>query len=158
MRDHPMVLHGSVITASATTYHAAAADTDAARDAEKHATYSQRTDTGQDLLSLFSFETHGRLGRPDRDVLRTLGRRSADASGGMFTSQQFVDGVLRDISTTLCRSSMAIERTVALAFVLPPGRTLNCADACPSVDVAHCEKSAAVWLTAPPEVLQGRVE
>ena len=142
LRDRPTVLDVSVVTASAATYCAAAADTDgaaaAARDAEKHATYARRADTGYDFLP-FSVETHGRLGRPARDFLRTLGRRSADASGGLFTSQQFVDGVLREISTTLCRSNTAIERTVALAFALPPGRVLNRAEACPSADVADRE-------------------
>ena len=142
MRDGPMVLHVSVVTASAATYCAAAADTDGAaaatRDAEKHVTYARRADTGYEFLP-FSVETHGRLGRPARAVLRTLGRGSADASGGWFTSQPFVDGVLRDISTTLCRSNMAIQRTVALAFALPPGRVLNRAEACPSADVADRE-------------------
>ena len=66
----------------------------------------------------------------------------------MFTSQQFVDVVLREMSTALCRSNVAIEHTVALAFAPPPGRALDRAQACPSVGVADREYSATVWLTA----------
>ena len=104
LRDRPTAFDVSVVTASAATYCTATADTDgtaaAARNAAKHATYARRADTGNNFLP-FSVETHGRLGRPPRDFLRTLGRRSADTSGGLLTSQQFVDGVLRDFDDAL---------------------------------------------------------
>ena len=119
----------------------------AACDVEMHATYVRRADTAMTSCR-FAIATQGRLGRPARDVLRTLDRRSADAGGGRFTPQQIVDDMLREISTALCRSNVAIEHTVASAFSLPPGRALNCAEACPSVDGADRDQRATVWWTA----------
>ena len=66
----------------------------------------------------------------------------------MFTSQPFVDGLLREISMALCCTDVDIERRGALGCALPPGRTLNCAEACPSVDGADRDQRATVWWTA----------
>jgi hypothetical protein len=134
----PTVIDVSVVCPGAQSYRAAAAaDPGAAaraRDHEKRRAYANRGDAGYTLLP-FSVESHGRLGAPAMKLVSDLGRRVAEASGGVLRSGSFVEGVLQDISVALCRFNARIESTVAGYFAIGAGRDFMQALGTPSCDV-----------------------
>jgi hypothetical protein len=66
-------------------------------------------------------ETCSRLGRPFMDLLTDVSSRASQHSNGTFTLEQFVSGVLLELSVCLCRHNAAIERAVAGCFVQMSG-------------------------------------
>jgi hypothetical protein len=50
------------------------------------------------------------------DLLTDVSSRASHHSNGAFTREQFVSGMLRELSVCLCRRNAAIERVVASCF------------------------------------------
>jgi hypothetical protein len=55
------------------------------------------------------------------DLLTDVSSRASQHSNRTFTREQFVSGVLRELSVCLCRRNDAIERAVAGCFVRVSG-------------------------------------
>ena len=104
------------------------------RDEAKRACYANRGDSGYNFTP-FSVESLGRLGKPALTLLSKMGRMAAESSMGSFSSRQFVDAVLQDISVILCRYHVRMEHAVAAFVMRPPGRQWTRARDVPSCDV-----------------------
>jgi hypothetical protein len=50
-----------------------------------------------------SIETYGSLGAPLMDRIRRIGCKAAECSDFSICSAQFVSGVLRELSVSLCK-------------------------------------------------------
>jgi hypothetical protein len=68
-------------------------------------------------------------------LLGNVGQLAADRGQGLFTKQQFVQGVLRELSVCLCRYNATLERGVAGFFVKPSGIAIKQGLTRPSADV-----------------------
>jgi hypothetical protein len=66
-------------------------------------------------------ETYGRLGKPFMKLITDVGASAAQQSDGTFTRDQFITGVLRELSVCLCRQNANIERAVSGCFVRVSG-------------------------------------
>jgi hypothetical protein len=106
----------------------------AKRDEEKKAAYAKRGDSGYKFIP-FSVESLGRLGKPALSLLSQLGARASEASMGAFTSRQYIDGVLQEISVILNRFNARMEKAVAGFVLRPAGREWMRPRAVPSCDV-----------------------
>jgi hypothetical protein len=136
----PAVIDVSVTNVLSTTLVAAAASRDGAaaakRDEEKRKAYADRGDSGYKFTP-FSVESLGRVGKPALTLLSKIGRRAAECSMGVFSSRQFVDGVLQEVSVILNCYNARMECAVAGHVMRPPGRewTRPARGAVPSCDV-----------------------
>jgi hypothetical protein len=133
-----VVIDVSVINALAPSHVVAAAAQDGAaaakRDEQKRAAYADRGDSGYKFIP-FSVESLGRLGAPALSLLTKLGRTAAEASAGAFSSRQFVEGVLQEISVILAHYNRRMEVAVAGYVLRPAGREYMRAHVFPSCDV-----------------------
>jgi hypothetical protein len=67
-----------------------------------------------------TLETYGCLGKPLMRLFGDVEQLAADRVHGLlrsFTKQQFVQGVLRELSVCLCQYNAMLERGVAGFFV-----------------------------------------
>jgi hypothetical protein len=119
---------------------AAASDGAAAamRDEQKRAKYAARGDSGYNFTP-FSVETSGRLGKPAVAFITKLGRKAAIASKGAFSSRQFVEGVLQEISVILSFYHARMESAVSSLIVRPAGREWLRPREVPSCDVGDSQ-------------------
>jgi hypothetical protein len=107
-------------------YCAVAAKTDGGaaarvrRDADKTALY-RGYGTGCYRFVPLSVETFGRLGKPLMKLITDGSDQAAQQGNGTFTREQFVTGVLRELSVCLCRRNASLERAVAGFFVRVSG-------------------------------------
>jgi hypothetical protein len=133
-----VVIDVSVANVLAASHVAAAAARDGAaaakRDEQKKAAYANRGDSGYKFIP-FSVESLGRLGAPALSLLTKLGHTAAEASAGAFSSRQFVEGVLQEISIILAHYNRRMEVAVAGFVLRPPGREYMRACEVPSCDV-----------------------
>ena len=132
-----VVIDVSVINVLARSHVAAAAARDGAaaakRDEQKKAAYAARGNSGAYKFIPFSVETLGRLGSPALSLLTKLGGAATEASAGAFSSRQFVDGVLQEISIILAHYNRRMENAVAGFVLRPAGRQYvraQCAVSC----------------------------
>ena len=134
-----VVVDVSVIHVLAASYLAAASAREGAaaaeRDRQKRAAYAGRGDSGVKFIP-FTVESLGRMGKPALGLLTSLGRRAADASGGTFSSRQFVDGVLQEVGVVLAHFNRRMENAVAGYVLRPAGREYMRPLDRPSCDVA----------------------
>ena len=134
-----VVVDVSVIHVLAASYLAAASAREGAaaaeRDRQKRAAYAGRGDSGVKFIP-FTVESLGRMGKSALGLLTSLGRRAADASGGTFSSRQFVDGVLQEVSVVLAHFNRRMENAVAGYVLRPAGREYMQPLDRPSCDVA----------------------
>jgi hypothetical protein len=63
--------------------------------------YKRQGSTGYLFVPL-TLETYGRLGEPLMRPLGDVGEQGAERGQGLFTKQQFVQGVLREVNVCLC--------------------------------------------------------
>jgi hypothetical protein len=114
----------SVIHPGASTYCAVAAKTDggaaARRDAAKTALY-RGYGAGCYRFVPLTVETFGRLGQPLMKLITDVSNQATQHGNGTFTREQFVTGVLRELSVCLCRRNASLERAVAGCFVRVSG-------------------------------------
>jgi hypothetical protein len=114
----------SVIHPGASTYCAVAAKTDggaaARRDAAKTALY-RGYGAGYYRFVPLTVETFGRLGQPLMKLITDVSNQATQHGNGTFTREQFVTGVLRELSVCLCRRNASLERAVAGCFVRVSG-------------------------------------
>jgi hypothetical protein len=66
-------------------------------------------------------ETFGRLGKPLMKLITDVSDQATQHGNGTFTREQFVTGVLRELSVCLCRRNASLERAVAGCFVRVSG-------------------------------------
>jgi hypothetical protein len=66
-------------------------------------------------------ETFGRLGKPLMKLITDVSDQATQHGNGSFTREQFVTGVLRELSVCLCRHDASLERAVAGCFVRVSG-------------------------------------
>ena len=96
----------TVVHPGAITYCRVAATTDggaaAVRDADKSSQY-RRYGAGCYRFIPLTVETFGRLGKPFMDLVTDVASRATQHGNGTFTREQFVTGVLRELSVCLCR-------------------------------------------------------
>jgi hypothetical protein len=62
-------------------------------------------------------ETYGHLGKPLMKLITDFGASAAQQGDDTFTRDQFIIGVLRELSVCLCRRNANIERAVSGCFV-----------------------------------------
>jgi hypothetical protein len=114
----------SIIHPGAATYRAAAAQTDgsaaARRDVEKTSHY-RRYGAGCYHVVPLTVETYGRLGKPLMKLITDVGASAAQQGDDTFTRDQFITGVLRELSVCLCRRNANIECAVSGCFVRVSG-------------------------------------
>jgi hypothetical protein len=103
----------SVIHPGTARYRQAAA---AQRDTEKRAQYRQ-DEWGAYRFMPLSVETSGRLGTPMMCLTSDIGNLAVSRGDGLFTKEQFVSGVLQEVSVTLCKTSAHLEHGVSGFFV-----------------------------------------
>jgi hypothetical protein len=103
----------SVVHTGAARYRRAAAATPrsstAQRDTEKRAQYRE-DDWGAFPLSV---ETFGRLGTPMMHLLSDIGNLAVSHRDGLFPKEQFISGVLRELSVTFARPMLALSTALA---------------------------------------------
>jgi hypothetical protein len=88
----------------------------AQRDTEKRAQY-RRGECGSCHFTPFSIETFRRLGTPMMHLLSDIGKLAVSCGVGLFTKEQFVSGVLREISLSLCKTNARLEHGASSFFV-----------------------------------------
>jgi hypothetical protein len=86
------------------------------RDAEKQAQYRQ-DEWGAYPFTPLSVESFGRLGTPMMRLLSDIGNLAVSLGDGLFTKEQFVSGVLRELSVSLCKTNAHLEHGVSGFFV-----------------------------------------
>jgi hypothetical protein len=62
-------------------------------------------------------ETFGRLGKPLMKLVTDVSDQATQHGNGTFTCEQFVTGVLRELSVCLCCGNASLERAMAGCFV-----------------------------------------
>jgi hypothetical protein len=90
----PLLTRAPAPSAAANTAGAAAPH----RDEQTGCQYQRQGSTGYSFLTL---ETYGRLGKPLMRLLGDVGQLAADWGQGLFTKQQFVRGVPRELRVGL---------------------------------------------------------
>jgi hypothetical protein len=132
----------SVIHPGASSFRRAAANSAGAaaalRDEQKRRQYRLQGSTGYLFVPL-TLETYGRLGKPLMSLLGDVGQLAADRGQGLFTKQQFVQGVLRELSVCLCRYNAMLERGVAGFFVKASGFAIKHGLTRPTADVSDSD-------------------
>jgi hypothetical protein len=101
----------SVVHPGAAQYLRAAAAT-AQRDDEKRA-QNHQGEWGAYRFTPLSEETFGRLGTPMMRLLSDIGNLAVSSGDGLFTKEQFVSGVLQEISVSLCKTNARLEHGVS---------------------------------------------
>jgi hypothetical protein len=124
----------SVVHPGAARYRRAAAAT-AQRDAEKRARYRQ-DEWGAYLFTPLSVETFGRLGMPMMRLLSDIGNLAVSSGDGLFTKEQFVSGVLWELSVSLCKTNARLERVVIGFFVRASGVCIRHGRSRPTAEVS----------------------
>jgi hypothetical protein len=66
-------------------------------------------------------ETFDRLGKPLMKLITDVSDQATQHGNGTFTREQFVTGVLRELSVCLCRCNASLERAVAGCVVRVSG-------------------------------------
>jgi hypothetical protein len=132
----------SIIHPGASTYRQAAAATAGAaaaiRDTAKRAQYR----TGE--LSAYRFvplsaETFGRLGKPFMALLSQLGDLAVTRGDGLLSKEQFVSGVIRELSVSLCKTNARLEHGVGGYFVKASGVCLRHGRSRPTAEVSDLD-------------------
>jgi hypothetical protein len=97
--------------------HTAQTDGGAAarRDVEKTSQY-RRFGPGCYHFVPLTVETYGRLGKPLMKLITDVGASAAQQGDDTFMRDQFITGVLRELSVCLCRRNANIERAVSGCF------------------------------------------
>jgi hypothetical protein len=129
----------SVVHPGAERYRRAAAATPGAaaaqRDAEKRARYRQ-DEWGAYRFTPLSVETFGRLGTPMMCLLSDIGNLAVSSGDGLFTKEQFVSGVLRELSVSLCKTNARLEHGVSGFFVRASGVCIRHGRSSPTAEVS----------------------
>jgi hypothetical protein len=129
----------SVVHPGAALYRRAAAATPGAaaaqRDAEKRAQYRQDEWDAYRSTPL-SVETFGRLGKPMMRLFSDIGNLAVSSSDGLFTKEQFVSGVLRELSVSLCKTNACLEHAVSACFVRASGVCIRHGRSRPTAEVS----------------------
>jgi hypothetical protein len=106
------------------TYRAATAQTDggsaARRGVEKTSQY-RRYGPGCYHVVTLTVETYGRLGKPFMKLITDVEASAAQQGDDTFTRNQFITGVLPELSVCLCRRNANIEHAVSGCFVRVSG-------------------------------------
>jgi hypothetical protein len=114
----------SVIHPGASTYCAVAAETDGGaatqRDADKTALY-RGYGAGCYRFVPLTLEALSRLGKPLMKLITDVSDQATQHSNGTFTREQFVTGVLRELSVCFCRRNASLEQAVTGCFVRASG-------------------------------------
>jgi hypothetical protein len=117
----------SIIHPGAATYRRAAAATAGAaaaiRDQQKRTQYRNYGDTAFRFVPL-SVETYGRLGKPFMELLSDVAERAVLQGAGLFSKDQFVSGVVQELSVCMCRYNARLEQGVSGFFVRASGACL----------------------------------
>jgi hypothetical protein len=134
----------SVVHPSAARYRRAAAATPGAaatqRDAEKRAQYRQdEWGAYHSCFTPLSVETFGRLGTPMLCLLSDIGNLAVLSSDGLFTKEQFVSGVLRELSMSLCKTDARLEHGVSGFFVRASGVCIRHGRSRPTAEVSDLD-------------------
>jgi hypothetical protein len=66
-------------------------------------------------------ETYGRLGKPLMKLITDVWASAAQQGDDMFTRDQFITGMLCELSVCLCRRNANIERAVSGCFLRVSG-------------------------------------
>jgi hypothetical protein len=107
----------SVVHLGAARYRWAAT---AQRDTEKRAQYGQ-DEWGAYRFTPLSVETFGHLGTPMMRLLSDMGNLAVSRGDCLFTKEQFVSGVLRELSVSLRKTNACLEHGVSGFFVRASG-------------------------------------
>jgi hypothetical protein len=114
----------SVIHPGASTYCAVAAKTDGStatrRDADKTALY-RGYGAGCYRFVPLTVDTFGRLGKPLMKFITYVSDQATQPGNSTFIREQFVTGVLRELSVCLCHRNASLEWAVAGCFVWVSG-------------------------------------
>lgn len=82
-----------------------------------------------------AIETHGRLCKAFMQVLNTLGTRAEAHGRGQFTKQDFINGVCRELSVTLCVYNSMLESSAKGFYGRVAGSPFQPGLAVPSAEV-----------------------
>jgi hypothetical protein len=120
LRTHRRAPSGGCVRRSLgwTWYRWASAATQ--RGYEKRAQY-QQDEWGTYRFTPPSMETCGRLGAPMMHLLSNIGNLAVSRGNGLFPKEQFVSGVLRELSASLCKTNARLEHGVSSFFVRASG-------------------------------------
>jgi hypothetical protein len=92
-------------------------------DSDKRAQYRQDK-RGAYRFTPLSVETFGRLGAPLMRLLSDIGNLAVSRGDGLFTKEQFVSGVLQELSVGLCKTNARLEGfALGMAGAAPPQRS-----------------------------------
>jgi hypothetical protein len=129
----------SVIHPGASTYCAVAAKTDGGaatrQDADETALY-RGYGAGCYRFVPLTVETFGRLGKPLMKLITDVSDQATQHGNGAFTREQFVTGVLRELSVCLCRCNASLERAVSGCFMRVSGGSYSPGLDQPTAEVA----------------------
>jgi hypothetical protein len=106
------------------------------RDTEKRAQY-RRGECGSYRFTPLSMETFRRLGTPMMHLLSDIGNLAVSLGVGLFTKEQFVSGVLREISLSLCKTNARLEHGASSFFVNASVVCLRHGQSRPTVEVSN---------------------
>jgi hypothetical protein len=134
----------SVVHPGTARYRRAAAAT-AQRDAEKRARYRQ-DEWGAYRFTPLSVETFGRLGTPMMRLLSDIGNLAVSSGDGLFTNEQFVSGVLPELSVSLCKTNARLEHGVSSLFVRASGVCIRHGRSRPTAEVSDWDKCVVLSL------------
>jgi hypothetical protein len=76
---------------------------------------------------------------PLMQLLGEVGAQAAERSHGLFTKQQFVQGVLQELSMCLCSVNAVLKRGVAACFVKASGIAITHGVTQPSAEVTDTD-------------------